>query len=580
MTTENAANSAASVDEIQKGWHDLKSRVGTLEAERDALEQDNKALRFLLERVIEHRGKSHGELVLILTGLVSKLPMNDVGAIVAKLVEHNSHVNETCAVLVKGKADAALPQPMVLKALEDTKRELEAALKPAIEELIQLEAPFEKDLLQSLIAQPDLFFSPKVVRANRCFIKGLVPRERILREFGEPALIFFNDMTTDKKVNPNPKPEEIAFAFKSDFETLFQQNPSLIADKRNDLQTLYQRVQASKASPQKAHAQKNAFLRMSFLVELLHYYQNQNTEAPDVVFAQRLPALTEQLVVTGPQDKLDEKYIVQAETLLAYVVNPDYRQAVINNIGKSGGAGKTLKYVLLLRSEKLPQPDEVIGEFIKHLVPNKKAPSSEELTASLRLIKPDRQRLILFALMDSDRLPKDQSVTLAKAVGAQIGLAGLEAPKREPENVPPETERQMAWEKIKEMIASRREPTAVAAAVRERLHAKYDADEMKQSWVTLTEADPISLIRVFCHLPYLADGRTDPVARAVMETYVTRLTHEKYAATYQKVISSLRNMFRANPSSPTLLNFVALVKWLDQEAANKISADIGMPVAA
>ena len=138
----------------------------------------------------------------------------------------------------------------------------------------------------------------------------------------------------------------------------------------------------------------------------------------------------------------------------------------------------------------------------------------------------------------------------------------------------------MAWEKIKEMIASRRDPTVVAGAVRERLHAKYDADEMKQSWVTLTEADPISLIRVFCHLPYLADGRTDPVARALMETYVTRLTHEKYAATYQKVISSLRNMFKANPASPTLQNFVALVRWLDPEAANKITADIGMPVAA
>src|SRR5262245_46241940 len=279
MTTENVANAAASVDEIQKGWNDLKSRVGQLEAERTALEQDNKALRFLLERVIEHRQKSHGELVLLLTGLVSKLPMGDVGAIVAKLVEHNAHVSETCAVLVKGKADAALPQPLVLKALEDTKRELEMALKPTVEELIQLEAPFEKDLLQSLIAQPDLFFSHKAVRANRCFIKGQVPRERILREFGEPALIFFNDMTTDKKLNPNPKPEEIAFAFKPDFETLFQQNGALIPDKRNEMQTLYQRVQASKAPTDKARAQRNAFLRMSFILELLHYYQNQNTEA-------------------------------------------------------------------------------------------------------------------------------------------------------------------------------------------------------------------------------------------------------------------------------------------------------------
>jgi hypothetical protein len=108
---------------------------------------------------------------------------------------------------------------------------------------------------------------------------------------------------------------------------------------------------------------------------------------------------------------------------------------------------------------------------------------------------------------------------------------------------------------------------------------KYEADEIKQSWVTLTEADPISFIRVFCQLPYLPDGTTDPVARAIMETYVTRLTHEKYAATYSRVVNSLKNMYKANPASPTLLNFIALVKWVDPEAANKLGMDIGMPVA-
>jgi hypothetical protein len=116
--------------------------------------------------------------------------------------------------------------------------------------------------------------------------------------------------------------------------------------------------------------------------------------------------------------------------------------------------------------------------------------------------------------------------------------------------------------------------------MRDRLHAKYEADEIKQSWITLTEADPISLIRVFCQLPYLPDGRTDPVARAVMETYVSRLTHEKYAATYSKVVNSLKNMFRANASSPTLLNFVALVKWVDAAGAQKLSVDVGLPVTA
>jgi hypothetical protein len=81
-------------------------------------------------------------------------------------------------------------------------------------------------------------------------------------------------------------------------------------------------------------------------------------------------------------------------------------------------------------------------------------------------------------------------------------------------------------------------------------------------------------------LPYLADGSTDPIARAVMETYVTRLTHEKYAAAYVKVVNSLRNMFKAKPDSPTLVNFLALVKWVDGPAAAKLSADIGMSAHA
>ncbi len=113
--------------------------------------------------------------------------------------------------------------------------------------------------------------------------------------------------------------------------------------------------------------------------------------------------------------------------------------------------------------------------------------------------------------------------------------------------------------------------------IRDRLHAKYDADEVRQSWITLTEADPMSLIRIFCQLPFRADGKTDPIARTVMETYVTRLTHEKYASTYHKIVTSLRTMFHAKSDSPTLLNFMALVKWASPDAAIRLSADVGLP---
>src|SRR5258708_32216269 len=164
-------------------------------------------------------------------------------------------------------------------------------------------------MARSLVADPELFFSPRVVRANRCFIKGQLPRERIVKEFGEDALVVFNDMTTDPKLNPRPKPEEIVLAFKNDFEAFRQQNPAWLGSKREALVKLYQKVQRSKAPTDEGRAQRNAFQRLSFIIDLLYFYEHQSTEAPDVLFAQHLPALVEQLVLAGPQENLDEKLI-------------------------------------------------------------------------------------------------------------------------------------------------------------------------------------------------------------------------------------------------------------------------------
>ncbi len=576
----------ASADEVQKGWHELTLRVAQLEAERAVLEQDHKTLRTLIGRVIEHRQKSHGELVLLLSGLVSKLPINDVGVIVSKLVEHNAHVNEVCAALARGKADAPLPQPSVLLALDQVKRDLAAALKPAVEELIQLDPSLEKPLLASLIAHPERFFLPAVVRANRCFIKGQLPRERILREFGEAALIFFNDLTTDPKLNPRPKSDEIVLAFKNDFEALFEQNSALIPDQRKALFDLYQRIQRTKNPTEPGRAQKNAFLRLSFILELLHYYENQSTESPEGVFAQRLPVLIEQLVVTSA-DTLDDKMIAPAESLLTFIIAGDYRLMVINNIGKAGAAGRTVRYVLRLRAEKAPEQNpfianEVVPDFVKHLIPPppQKPPAPAALTTILRLIPPAAQRMVARGIMASDRMPREEAEALGQTLGQELQLTKLAGEVKLAAAFTPEMERQIAWEKVKELIERRAEPAAIASAIRDRLHARYDADEVKQSWIILMDADVISLIRTFCQLPYLADGSTDPISRAVMETYVTRLTHEKYAATYGKVVTSLRNMFKAKPDSPTLLNFVSLVKWVDAGAAQKLGADIGLPAGA
>jgi hypothetical protein len=301
---ENAPASTASLEEIQQGWHELTTRVGQLEAERNLLEQENKALKFLLERVIDHRQKSHSELVLLLTGLVSKLQINDIGVIVSRLVEHNTNVSQYLAALVKGTVDVAIPQPALLKTLEQTKRDLTNALKPLVDELIQSDASFEPELLQSLLNDTEQFYSQRMVRANRCFIKGQVARERVVKDFGPEALVFFNDMTTDPKLNPSPKPEEIVLNFKNDFEALFQQHSAAgqVPEKWKPLPALYQSIQRGKTPTDAARTLRITFQKISFIIELLHFYEHQNTEPPDVTFAQRLPVLVEQLVVTGPQD--------------------------------------------------------------------------------------------------------------------------------------------------------------------------------------------------------------------------------------------------------------------------------------
>ena len=577
-----ATSPAATTEDIQKGWNELKLRVEQLEADRGALQQENKALRVLLERAIEHRQKSHSELVNILTTLVSKLPVNDIGVIISKLVEHNTNVSQVLGAMTKVTDEAKLPQPEILKTLDRTKRDLLAAAKQAAAELAKLDPPLERELLESLSTDPELFFSPRMVRANRCFAKGQVPRERVIREFGEESLLFFKDMTTDAKLNPRPKPEEVVLAFRNDFETLIQQEAAWLPSKRPHLEALYQQIQRSKAHTGQARAQKNAFQRLSFVIELLHYYEHQNTEAPDVIFAQRLPTLVEQLGVAGAQAPLDEKLIQQVEALSAFVINPDHWLMIVNNVGKGGGVGKTLKYVLRLRGERVAELNQVVTEFVRHLIPPppETPPSSQALAPVLRLLRPEVQRRVAKAIMHYDRIPKADAKALGKALGAELGLASLEEEAPAQNALSPEAERQQAWAKIKELIARRTDAAAIASVIRDRLHAKYDADEIRQSWITLTESDPMSLIRICCQLPYRADGKTDPIARTVMETYVTRMTHEKYASTYHKIVNSLRTMFHAKADSPTLLNFVALVKWASSDAALRLCADVGMPEPA
>lgn len=568
--TQNGAAPVPSLEEIQRDWQGMTERIRQSELECTVLEQENKALRSLLEKVVEHRKKSHGELVNLITTLVTKLPINDVGVIVSRLVEHTAAVNEVSAALIQGKNEENLLQPAILKALDKTKRDLTAAIKPLVEELISLDCVLDPAMLRDVVAHPESFFSPANVRASRAFVKGQVPREQILKEFGSEALVFFKDLTTDPKHNPRPRPEEIMLGFPGDFEELLRQNPGAAANRGAELCALHKRVRESRES----RAQKVVFLKLSFILELLNYYENQNTESPDVVFAQRLPPLVEQLVVTGENDRLEEKYIKQAEELLAFIINADYRQAVVNNFGKAGGASRTLRFVLTFRSAIFTEHDPVTGEFVKHLFAGQKVPAPGPIVTTLRFLNVEAQKVVVRAIMNTERLRREDAEALAHELIRQLGLPEL--PRKSEGGLSDKT--QMGpWDIIKELIVHRASPNEITDAIRKQLHAKYDADEVKQSWLVLAESDPMSLVRVFCLLPYLPDGQTDPVARAVLESYANRLTHEKYAAIYGKVTHALRNMYKVKADSPALVNFIALVKWVDPASAEKIAHDIGMP---
>jgi len=573
---QNGNGTVASVEEVQRDWHDLQLRVQQLETERTVLEQENKTLRSLVERVIEHRQKSHSELVNLLATLVSRLPINDIGVVVSRLVEHNQHVNEVCASLSKGKLDDSLLQPVLLKQLDKAKRDLVAAFKPEVAALLKLDAPYEAGLLESLLEKPDDFFSPAFARANRGFVKGQLPRERAIREFGEAALFFFKDVTTDVKFNPRPKPEEIMLAFKPEFDELLRQNPDVAAARQAELRALHQKVRHSRENTEQSRAQKNAFTRLSFFLELLHYYENRGTESPDVVFAQRLPPLIEQLALPADRDTLDEKLIQSVEAMLALVISSDYRKSIINNLGKAGGLARTLRYTLAFRVEKLSDIDPLTIECIKHLIPQGKAPATAALTAVLRLFNPAMQQACIRAISATDRLRKEEAEKLARTVAKELGLEEIVSRLNQQSNLPPERERQLAWDHIKDLIVSRTTPVEIIAAIRKRLGGRYDADEVKACWLVLTESDPMIFVRVYCLFPYLPNGQTDPLARAILETFANRLTHEKYAAVYAKVVTALRNLFKVKADSPALVNFINLVKWVDPHSADKIAKDIGM----
>ena len=365
---QNGAAPVPSLEDIQRDWHDLTLRIQQSETECRVLEQENKTLRGLIEKVVEHRKKSHGELVNLITTLVTKLPINDVGVIVSRLVEHSNTVNEVSAALIHGKNDENILQPAILKLLDKVRRDLLAAIRPLVEELIRLETPLDPAMLLGLVEKPDSFFAPANVRACRAFVKGQLPREQIVRDFTEEALGFFKDLTTDPKQNPRPRQEEIMLAFRPDFEELLRQDSHLPAPKRAELTPCTEDRRARKPRVAPAKTGVSQTFVCAGAAALLRPPEH-GIAGCHVSPSACPPDRTDR--VAGENDKLDEN-ICRPETARP-VVNADYRKAVVNNFGKTGGIARTLRYTLTFRGENFPtRPAH--GRYIKHLIPRGNRP--------------------------------------------------------------------------------------------------------------------------------------------------------------------------------------------------------------
>ena len=156
---------------------------------------------------------------------------------------------------------------------------------------------------------------------------------------------------------------------------------------------------------------------------------------------------------------------------------------IINNVVKAGGTGNMLRFVLRLRAEKAITDEtfNVAAEFVRHLLPAPPQKAAPETVAGiLRLVSPEMQRLMVKSIMSCDRIRKEEAMALGKGAAAALDLKDL-ATETTTSAGTAQLDPQTAWARIKDLIARRGEPAAIAAAVRVRLNAKYDAEEIRQS---------------------------------------------------------------------------------------------------
>jgi len=152
---------------------------------------------------------------------------------------------------------------------------------------------------------------------------------------------------------------------------------------------------------------------VSLLLELLHYYENQNTEAPDAVFASGCRP-HRAVGAQRPQDKLDERLITQAEGLLAYVITPEHRQWWLTTWAKPAEPRRASIRHASARGKVLASDPDTSFAISSNTSSRPESAPARSLVPVLSLIPADMQLLVIVGIMDCDRIRKPEAEALAK----------------------------------------------------------------------------------------------------------------------------------------------------------------------
>jgi len=213
-----------------------------------------------------------------------------------------------------------MPQPTVLKNRTNQTRFSLPPSSLAVEELIRLETPLEKRDLQSLVEQPDAFFFRRESSAPTMLRQRANPPRRVGAGIWRQALVFFNDMSTDAKAEPNPSRGD-RLIFKMISRRCSNKIPrSCPITRATD--GVVSACQQSKAQPSMPARKSSRSPDSPSSSNCSISYQNQSTEAPTCCLRNGCPRWSSNWFLGSGQDTLDEKLIGEAERAAGFCREP------------------------------------------------------------------------------------------------------------------------------------------------------------------------------------------------------------------------------------------------------------------